>query len=77
MKNILLLGAGKIGEMIASLLSSSGDYEVTVADFTVQGVTVAAGTTVVIQGDVVTFTATAATVIASTNSNVPSLPLLE
>ncbi|MEE8294562.1 MAG: saccharopine dehydrogenase C-terminal domain-containing protein [Sphingomonadales bacterium] len=33
MKNILLLGAGKIGEMIASLLSSTGDYEVTVADF--------------------------------------------
>ena len=33
MKKILLLGAGKIGEMIASLLSSTGDYEVTVADF--------------------------------------------
>ena len=33
MKSILLLGAGKMGEMIAALLSTSGDYEVTVADF--------------------------------------------
>ncbi len=33
MKKILLLGAGKIGEMIAALLSATGDYEVTVADF--------------------------------------------
>ena len=32
MKKILLLGAGKIGEMITHLLSQTGDYEVTVAD---------------------------------------------
>lgn len=32
MKHILLLGAGKIGAMIAELLTRSGDYEVTVAD---------------------------------------------
>ena len=32
MKDILLIGAGKIGEMIASLLTSTGDYRVTVAD---------------------------------------------
>ena len=32
MKSILLIGAGKIGSMIADFLSSSGDYEVTVAD---------------------------------------------
>src|SRR6185437_3218688 len=32
MKRILVAGAGKIGGMIASLLSSSGDYEVTVVD---------------------------------------------
>lgn len=32
MKNILLLGAGKIGEIICEMLSSSGDYHVTVAD---------------------------------------------
>jgi saccharopine dehydrogenase-like NADP-dependent oxidoreductase len=32
MKNILLLGAGKIGEIICDMLSSSGDYHVTVAD---------------------------------------------
>ena len=32
MKKILLLGAGKIGEMIAALLAGTGDYEVTVAD---------------------------------------------
>lgn len=32
MTNILLLGAGKIGEMIASLLAGTGDYHVTVAD---------------------------------------------
>lgn len=32
MKNILLLGAGKIGEIITELLSTSGDYHVTVAD---------------------------------------------
>ena len=30
--NILLLGAGNIGQTIASLLSGSGDYTVTVAD---------------------------------------------
>ena len=32
MKQILLLGGGIIGEMIADLLASSGDYTVTVAD---------------------------------------------
>lgn len=32
MKSILLLGAGKIGAMIAELLTQSGDYAVTVAD---------------------------------------------
>src|ERR1700722_17720873 len=32
MKNILLAGAGKIGGMIANLLTSSGDYRVTVVD---------------------------------------------
>ncbi|PCI63344.1 MAG: saccharopine dehydrogenase [Kordiimonadales bacterium] len=32
MKNILLMGAGKIGEMISTMLSISGDYHVTVAD---------------------------------------------
>lgn len=32
MTPILLLGAGKIGAMIAELLSRTGDYEVTVAD---------------------------------------------
>ena len=32
MKRILLLGAGKIGEMIATLLHGSGDYEVVVGD---------------------------------------------
>ncbi len=32
MKNILLAGAGKIGGMIANLLTSSGDYHVTVVD---------------------------------------------
>lgn len=32
MKKILLLGAGKIGEMIVTLLTGTGDYEVTVAD---------------------------------------------
>ncbi len=32
MKNILVMGAGKIGGMIADLLASSGDYRVTVAD---------------------------------------------
>jgi len=31
-KNILLMGAGKIGEMISTLLAESGDYKVTVAD---------------------------------------------
>jgi len=33
MKNVLLLGAGKIGEVIAALLGETGDYKVTVADF--------------------------------------------
>ncbi len=32
MKKILLMGAGKIGEMISIMLASSGDYHVTVAD---------------------------------------------
>ncbi|MEK6806429.1 MAG: saccharopine dehydrogenase family protein [Pseudomonadota bacterium] len=32
MKNILVVGAGKIGSMIADLLARSGDYRVTVAD---------------------------------------------
>lgn len=32
MKEILLLGAGKIGETIASFLSATGDYRLTVAD---------------------------------------------
>lgn len=32
MKRVLLAGAGKIGSMIAGLLTSSGDYEVTVVD---------------------------------------------
>jgi saccharopine dehydrogenase-like NADP-dependent oxidoreductase len=32
MTKVLLLGAGKIGAMITEFLSSSGDYEVTVAD---------------------------------------------
>ena len=32
-KEILLMGAGKIGEMISVLLADSGDYNVTVADF--------------------------------------------
>jgi len=32
MKDVLLVGAGKIGSMIADFLASSGDYRVTVAD---------------------------------------------
>ena len=32
MKDLLLLGAGNIGEMITEMLSTSGDYTVTVAD---------------------------------------------
>ncbi len=32
MSDILLLGAGKIGEMISALLMGTGDYQVTVAD---------------------------------------------
>ena len=32
MRDILLIGAGKIGETIADLLCASGDYQVTVAD---------------------------------------------
>lgn len=32
MRDILLIGAGKIGETIAELLCGSGDYQVTVAD---------------------------------------------
>ena len=33
MHKVLLLGGGKIGRMIAKLLSESGDFEVTVADY--------------------------------------------
>ncbi len=33
MKNILIMGAGKIGEMITELLAGCGDYNVTVADY--------------------------------------------
>lgn len=36
MRNILLLGAGKIGSMITELLATSGDYQVTVADYDAQ-----------------------------------------
>ena len=32
MHHVLLLGAGKIGRMIARFLVDSGDYEVTVGD---------------------------------------------
>jgi saccharopine dehydrogenase-like NADP-dependent oxidoreductase len=32
MRRVLLLGAGKIGRMIARFLQSSGDYAVTAAD---------------------------------------------
>ncbi len=32
MKNILVVGAGKIGQVVAALLAASGDYTVTVAD---------------------------------------------
>ena len=32
MKNVLVLGAGKIGRMVASLLQGSGDYQVLVMD---------------------------------------------
>ena len=32
MKNVLVLGAGKIGRMVASLLQCSGDYQVRVMD---------------------------------------------
>ncbi|MGY8985374.1 MAG: saccharopine dehydrogenase family protein [Sphingomonadales bacterium] len=39
MTNILLLGAGKIGEMIAFLLSGTGDYHVTVADSDLKNLT--------------------------------------
>lgn len=37
MTPILLLGAGKIGAMIAELLSQSGDYDVTVGDRDIDG----------------------------------------
>lgn len=36
MKNILLLGSGKIGAIITEMLSSCGDYHVTVADMNQQ-----------------------------------------
>ena len=32
MKNIVVIGAGKIGSTIARLLAHSGDYQVTLAD---------------------------------------------
>jgi len=32
MKNVLVMGSGKIGQMIAMMLAESGDYHVTVAD---------------------------------------------
>ena len=32
MKTIILIGAGKIGAMIAQMLSASGDYHITIAD---------------------------------------------
>ncbi len=32
MRDILIVGAGKIGTVIADLLASCGDYAVTVAD---------------------------------------------
>lgn len=38
MHGILVLGCGKIGRMIAKLLSASGDYEVTMADSDVEAV---------------------------------------
>jgi len=34
MKNVLLLGSGKIGATITELLASCGDYHVTVAEKT-------------------------------------------
>ena len=37
--NVLLLGAGKIGEMIVSLLAGTGDYHVTVADRDIENLT--------------------------------------
>lgn len=36
MRQVLLLGAGKIGGMITELLAHAGDYQVTVADFDVR-----------------------------------------
>lgn len=38
MKDVLLVGAGKIGSMIADFLARSGDYRVTVADHSAQAV---------------------------------------
>lgn len=32
MRDVLLLGAGKIGEMIVEMLATTGDYNVTVCD---------------------------------------------
>ena len=32
MKNVLMLGAGKVGSLIATVLSHSGDYRVHLAD---------------------------------------------
>lgn len=36
MKNVLLVGGGKIGAMITELLANSGDYHVTVADYSTE-----------------------------------------
>jgi saccharopine dehydrogenase-like NADP-dependent oxidoreductase len=32
MKNVIVIGAGKIGATVAGLLASTGDYQVTLAD---------------------------------------------
>ena len=32
MKNVVVIGAGKIGATVAGLLASTGDYQVTLAD---------------------------------------------
>ena len=39
MKQILIVGAGKIGAVIADLLSATGDYAVTLADSQEQALT--------------------------------------
>lgn len=37
MQNILIVGAGKIGSLIAFLLATSNDYDVTLADINIEG----------------------------------------